>query len=635
MELISVTLKDFRRFEGSETLKTDGKLVAIIGANETGKSSLLEALSSLNDDEPLHRRITTWAKNTAETTVEAEFRLSAQDSAAMSGSTRLKVRKRADGKRTFELIPKIQRDWSLRDKIAEQLHALEKRPSFGAFAEDSLEDNFDLSKETGKLAKALEESLEDLPQATVDLIPQYVSHVRGSFKTIPRYFETMLSQLEKVHAIESLENPRVIAQRKAKSALPTFAFFDEDMRLLDDSYLVAEVAVDLPAALANLLALADVDISELQQAVKAGVVAEMRTLEDRANRTLAVKISEAWSQSDLIVRLTFDVGSLKILVQDTSHTYSDLSERSDGLRQFVALRAFMAQHHLKTPILLIDELEQRLHYDAQADLIQVLETQELAPKVIYTTHSAGSLPQDLGLGVHVVSARADAPHYSRIVNRFWEREEPGFSPLLIGLGASTLAFFPTRRALVAEGPSDMLLVPILLREAMGVTRLDFQLVPGLSSVSRTKLPALNANGAHVCYLVDGDSGGDAIVDLLRGAGVPDRLIFKLMVGRKLGHSIEDFVNPQVLVEAANRLGWTYTEGWTPITRHELSTTARAQSLEELFDARGQSRFSKVDLAYSVIDILDETNLSACDPRRIASLRELGRAVQVAFEEATV
>ena len=155
--------------------------------------------------------------------------------------------------------------------------------------------------------------------------------------------------------------------------------------------------------------------------------------------------------------------------------------------------------------------------------------------------------------------RSDLPHYSKIVNRFWEREEPGFSPLLVGLGASTLAFFPMRRALVAEGSSEMILVPMLLREAMGVEQLDFQVVPGLSSVSRTKLPAPNANGSHVCYLVDGDSGGTEIIALLRGAGVSDDHIFQLMIGRRLGASIEDFLNPDALLEAANRLGATYTE----------------------------------------------------------------------------
>jgi predicted ATPase len=164
--------------------------------------------------------------------------------------------------------------------------------------------------------------------------------------------------------------------------LPTFAYFTDEMRTLHDSYVVAEVAASMPASLGNLLALSGVSIGEWHGAVKENILPEIRTLEDRANKALEKTVSKAWSQSDLIVRLTCDAGNLRVLVQDTSSTYSDLSERSDGLRQFVALRAFMANSHLRHPILLIDELEQRLHYDAQADLVQVLQTQSLAPKIV-------------------------------------------------------------------------------------------------------------------------------------------------------------------------------------------------------------------------------------------------------------
>jgi hypothetical protein len=104
------------------------------------------------------------------------------------------------------------------------------------------------------------------------------------------------------------------------------------------------------------------------------------------------------------------------------------------------------------------------------------------------------------------------------------------------------------------------------------------------------------------------------------------LIFRLTVGRQLGHSIEDFVNPEALLAAANRLGATYTENWNPIGRRELPSIGRAKALEQAFHDRGQERFSKVDLAYAFVDIIDETGAPACDQRRVPVLRELGNAV---------
>ena len=65
---------------------------------------------------------------------------------------------------------------------------------------------------------------------------------------------------------------------------------------------------------------------------------------------------------------------------------STLEERSDGLRWFAALVAFANALEAR-PIITVDEIETHLHYDAQADLIDVLAAQEFASKVIYTTHS--------------------------------------------------------------------------------------------------------------------------------------------------------------------------------------------------------------------------------------------------------
>jgi predicted ATP-dependent endonuclease of OLD family len=54
MQLNYVKLKGFRRFENA-TLNTSGKVIALLGPNEAGKSSILQALSYLNDDRPINQ----------------------------------------------------------------------------------------------------------------------------------------------------------------------------------------------------------------------------------------------------------------------------------------------------------------------------------------------------------------------------------------------------------------------------------------------------------------------------------------------------------------------------------------------------------------------------------------------------
>nr|WP_245858288.1 AAA family ATPase [Sphingomonas guangdongensis] len=263
---------------------------------------------------------------------------------------------------------------------------------------------------------------------------------------------------------------------------------------------------------------------------------DLTTLERKANKCLEKAFKEAWRQSGVSVALRLSTDLLEVQIVDEEERYTRLAERSDGLRQFVALHAFVAQAHADAPILLIDEAEQRLHYDAQADLVQMLARQRLASKVIYTTHSAGCLPEDLGHGIRPVKPVPDAPSTSRVVNKFWGKSSEGFSPLLLGLGAMTMAFFPTRRAVCVEGAGDMLLLPSMLREALGSETLGFQFVPGLSQAARALAPIVPSMAANVAFLVDGDDGGGKIAEGLRDGGVPQERIFNLKSGN--GQAIE-------------------------------------------------------------------------------------------------
>ncbi len=202
-------------------------------------------------------------------------------------------------------------------------------------------------------------------------------------------------------------------------------------------------------------------------------------------------------------------------------------------------------------ILLIDEVETHLHYDAQADLVQMLAKQEIVTKVIYTTHSVGCLPEDLGTGVRFIESKEPVSFTSRIENAFWNSGSSGFSPLLFGMGASTLAFIPLRNAVVTEGPSDMILWPTLLREATGRSHLDFQIVPGLSNANRSEIIVLDGEAPRTAYLLDADEGGKDLSRKLRGAGILEVKIFHIPDDVQQGLVIEDIVDAEVYVRAVN------------------------------------------------------------------------------------
>jgi hypothetical protein len=347
----------------------------------------------------------------------------------------------------------------------------------------------------------------------------------------------------------------------------------------------------------------------------------LEKLEEDANATLSALFSANWTQSGVTARLRITDDLIRILVA-TEQGYASVAERSDGLRWFLALLSYVTQASEGIePVLLVDEAETHLHYDAQADLVRLFGSQGQAAKVIYTTHSAGCLPEDVGGGIRVVEA-SEADEVSTIRNSYWS-EGPGFSPLLLAMGASALALSSSRRAVLAEGPTEVLLLPTLLREALGLEFLGFQVAPGLAIVGDTEVGNLTLEAARIAYVVDADEGGRAIMRKLTTNGVnPDHVI---ALPGPTGTTIEDYIDLDVLARAVReelRRSHGPTEGF------ELSEergSAWGQVLS-ICDEAGLEPPNKTAVAQRVLDVGSELQRSIVAASYRARARDLFKEI---------
>lgn len=287
-------------------------------------------------------------------------------------------------------------------------------------------------------------------------------------------------------------------------------------------------------------------------------------------------------------------------------------EHSDGLKSFVALRAFVSQKAEREevkPIVLIDEAELHLHYDAQADLIGVFEGQEEAAQIIYTTHSAGCLPRDLS-GVRAIVPEIEETDggpkqkdHSEAINRFWTRGA-GFSPLLMAMGAGAFAFAATRFALITEGMSDALLLPTLIREATGEGCLAFQPVPNFAQATGDEIKQFDLIAGRIAFLADGDEGGRRhVAKLIRHGMDPEQIVY---VGNAEDSelSIEDLLVKSVYLRAVNE----QLAAWEGIEypAESLPEKGRSKAVEDWCSTQvgmdGEPvELSKVDVAQRVLD----------------------------------
>lgn len=642
MRLAEVKIHGFRKLVETSCRFT-GKLTAVVGPNEAGKSTLLEALISCQNGDEIPATARPRGREVADedTALEVRYRLDDADQAAIEREVNASevpryyvVLKHYNGERQHWTEPELAREPKTRIKAHAALSRFAKTK-----ASAYLDRNEELDGEGDDFddAMSIASRVNDPSEKETSVLGQVIEHLSSEEATATaRKAANALSAW--VDECET-EHPHDVARRILDLREPTFATFDEPQRNLSSAYSLSAEAQELSPALENLAALAGIDILALFAAYKNDDPGAAETATEEANDRLKQTLNVAWKQSDVEVHLRQDGGSLRLLVRTDSPRFSTVAERSDGLKTFVALTAF-AHRTAKVGrplVLLIDEAEQHLHYDAQADLVRMLDRQSLATQVIYTTHSAGCLPFDLGTGVRAVVPQPEQGR-SQVMNSFWQTG-PGFSPLLMALGASAAAFAPSRYAVIAEGATEMLLLPSMIREALGgVERLDYQVAHGLAEVGNGALRDLELEAPRVAYLVDGDGGGMQHARRLTAAGVPPSQIVSLG-GMNSGTALEDLLCADMYLLGVNEV--LQQLGGKALPKAALNASlSRPSAVAKWCNSRGQSVPGKPSVALAVIDILDRAVAKGERPPQLLTpngrraLTDVHRQINAAFDITT-
>jgi len=576
-------MKGYKRLVEPGSIELDEKIICVVGPNGAGKTSFLDALVRLTDGRSIGTKERTRARGSADrldTTIHARFALDDEDretlavipEAVAAEPTHLEVFKYSDSRGSrARLRPAPTRDLTRRRKLTPHLEQLNQSNWLRSVAEWDDERGTSGVDRTGYL---LERALRVAAQESENLSTSQISdleNVRTRLDDVveerleiadletpfPKYGVAIkqavdsLIEYEKGHpnqdALEALWDKR----------LPRFLKFEEEDRALRAEYDLSDA--DAPnAAIKNLLALAGKTWEDVVAVSEDEDKTAAENLEEELNDNLAKAFHRSWDQSDMTLRFRVDANTLGVLLSlQAPGDYFYIDEHSEGVLQFVALRAFIAaQKEAVKPIILIDEVEAHLHYDAQANLISTFEDQEDAEVVIYTTHSAGSLPRDIAVGLRAITPTyLNTPSGPRVTresefrNDFWF-EEAGFAPVLMAMGASAFAFSTARRAVLVEGLTDALLLPTLLREATGETKLDYQPVPRLSHIDEAQAKDLGRIAASVVFVTDGDGGGKNHKEALEEKGVDASRILALG-GEGSDTTLEDLIAPEVFAEAVN------------------------------------------------------------------------------------
>ncbi len=558
MRVSRVEFAGFRRLARTGT-GIDGPLTAFVGFNEAGKTTLLRALAWFSDGGAIspidYNRSRPPMQDTTEV-VKVFHELDDDDKKLFADipmdnrPTTLVLNRNRDGNRYRDLIPKPTRPAAVFAAALERLTVAKDR--FARHLEKAADEE---AEDANDWVETLETALTDPDSEWSEASLQAVDGLIAWLGEVPVGRKQprdakLVDLLRTVSDLVKADHPTESVWQAISVRQPEFVLFQEHDRLLETSYEIdPDQRSSVHPAVTRLLALAEVDLDTMWTHIQAGDSTKRETLLEHGNDRLRAVFDQAWNQSKVTVRFNVNGSRLEVLIKELhgGGDVTNISERSDGMKTFVALVAFLETgEHTVPPVLLIDEAETHLHYDAQADLVSALLKSVDTTQVFYTTHSPGCLPGDLGTGIRVVARDPDHADASVIKNNFWEGEGPGFSPLLFAMGAGAAAFSMCRNAVLAEGASDMVLLPSLIREATGIGDLDYQVAPGLANAHGSGI-RVEEVAAKVVYLTDGDRGGKDHEKLLKAVGVDRARIFRLPDN----HAVEDLLHPEAYLATVN------------------------------------------------------------------------------------
>ena len=540
MRLTRIQLTGYSRFRSADS-RVDEHVIAFVGPNEAGKSTLLRALDWLTDPKA---KALPWAVRNRENppedyevVVRAVFvpssdeldrirnlKLDVEEDLSSWSGVKFSLERMADGSARTVLTPALHRNLGPlheTQRLMEVVRTADGVDERAVAIIDALEALLDPS------AGPWSESREAKVSARQNELDSLVEELKG--QTLVGEGEPsvhslidLLSTLPVAIECVSSPEPDEVAREHLAVGLPRFLLFKDEHRVLPAVFNVLNNDGNVPLGLLNLLTVAGTSVAELADAIGRGATAR-QTEQRRINASLAV-VANFWSQNRADGRRLYphisvnETGNIDIGIDDVEGVVA-INERSDGLQTYLALVAFILSNGIPdTPtILLIDEAERNLHYDAQGDLVRLLTNDLPVSQVLYTTHSPGCLPLDLGNGIRVVSRSKDNAKESQISDRFWTDNQPGFSRLLMVMGAGAAAFSALNSALLTEGPSEMILLPHLLRKADPESEIDFQVSFGLSNMSIPR--DIGEVAIKTVFLVDGDKGGNDKMRHLAKAGV--------------------------------------------------------------------------------------------------------------------
>ena len=602
---------------------TVGDLAAFVGRNESGKTTILQALTLLNKDEQV-----------------SELDLCDEMSEELKDEMVL-----AEGEFEFN-----QHEIELLKEKFPSLPDMKKIRLFRTNRNSRVQyefENIELSENKSEELNSWENFSKQI-LGFLDTIPNHLriqidtkfyegpsprsqeafdsgmAEFSNQFHVIAIQEPKVIEEWEKIYASPENQFSSLLSGESEKTALqnfiaaelhPRFVYFSDYKKIYGNinlnEYLREEKGeradsiefieeFDKAETVRNLFYLAELDMKELDE-VKNTPSKCIKLLNAASNR-LTNKLNPAWKGDPIHVDLRYNPGNIMSVVISDVHkdgTITNtglLNRRAEGFKwtfSFIVNFAAETQRaELKEAILLLDEPARNLHPTQQMGISDLLKNLAGSNQVLYATHSPFMI-FDYTPGNLLVVELDKRKHLSRIFYDYWNADDKTLTPILYGLSRGQVESIVDREIGTNSRP---VIIVETMSDAMYLNAFDkFLQDPNISMNPLNIIAAYNKNsvlplaifyrnhGYKTFILLDNTEESKQIsAQLVSNEFSPIQTIFFEKDGKKL-ESIEDYI---VLEDYLYAINQTYEiklrhEGYSNLTSQDMDSKEGKGVLDNL------------------------------------------------------
>jgi predicted ATP-dependent endonuclease of OLD family len=366
----------------------------------------------------------------------------------------------------------------------------------------------------------------------------------------------------------------------------------------------------------NLFYLAELDINELEEAKNSP--SQLIKLLNISSKRLTDKLNPAWKGDPIHVELRLNPNNVMSVVISDVHkdgTVTNtglLNRRAEGFKwtfSFIVNFAAETQRaELKEAILLLDEPARNLHPTQQRGISDLLKNLAGLNQVLYATHSPFMI-FDYAPGNLLVVELDKKKHLSRIYYDYWNADDSTLTPILYGLSRGLVESivdreigYNSRPVIIVETIADTMYLNAFDKylEDPNISMNPLNIVAAYNKNSVLPLAIFYRNhGYNTFVLLDNTKESrDISTQLVANEFSKIQTIFFEHDGKAL-QSIEDYMLPADYLHAVNQ---TYAiklrrEGYVNLTNENIKSKNKngvLEGLSSIWDERKEDGWEKFD-----------------------------------------